>query len=142
MKTKRKKSADERLLERYEAGEFVSTSPTKAELKKFRDAARATLVKDRRVNIRLSSSVMMGLQARAAEEGLPYQTLIASVLHKFVTGRLVDLPSRTMPRAGTRSAARKTSGQRMSPTAMRKEHDLSKAKRAKAVPHLARLQAQ
>ena len=100
MKSKRKKSADERLLERYEAGEFVSTSPTKAELKKFRDAARATLVKDRRVNIRLSSSVMMGLQARAAEEGLPYQTLIASVLHKFVTGRLVDLPSRLSPRPG------------------------------------------
>jgi len=142
MKTKRKKSADERLLERYEAGEFVSTSPTRAELKKFRDAARAALAKDRRVNIRLSSSVMMGLQARAAEEGLPYQTLIASVLHKFVTGRLVDLPSRTMPPAGSRSAARKTSGRPMSPAAMRKEHDLSKAKRAKAVPHLARLQAQ
>jgi predicted DNA binding CopG/RHH family protein len=142
MKTKRKKSADERLLERYEAGEFVSTSPTKAELKKFQDAARATLAKDRRVNIRLPSSVMMGLQARAAEEGLPYQTLIASVLHKFVTGRLVDPPSRTMPRAGIRSAARKTSGQSMSPAAMRKENDLSKAKRAKDAPHLARLQAE
>jgi predicted DNA binding CopG/RHH family protein len=142
MKTKRKKPADERLLERYEAGEFVSTSPTKAELRKFRDAAKATLVKDRRVNIRLSSSIMMGLQARAAEEGLPYQTLIASVLHKFVTGRLVDLPSRTPPRAGSGSAARRTSGQRMSQAAMRKEQDLSKAKRAKDVPHLARLQAQ
>ena len=53
MKTKRKKSTDERLLERYNAGEFASTTPTKAELKKFRDAARGTLVKDRRVNIRL-----------------------------------------------------------------------------------------
>jgi predicted DNA binding CopG/RHH family protein len=142
MKSKRKKSADERLLERYEAGEFVSTSPTKAELRKFRDAAKATLVKDRRVNIRLSSSVMMGLQARAAEEGLPYQTLIASVLHKFVTGRLVDPPSRSLPRGRSGRAARKTSGQRMSQAAMRKEQDLSKAKRAKDVPHLARLQAQ
>jgi predicted DNA binding CopG/RHH family protein len=142
MKSKRKKSADERLLERYEAGEFVSTSPTKAELKKFRDAARATLAKDRRVNIRLSSSVMMGLQARAAEEGLPYQTLIASVLHKFVTGRLVDLPSRLSPRPGRRGAARKASGQPKSPATMGKEYDFSKAKRAKDVPHLARLQAQ
>lgn len=142
MKTKRRKSADERLLERYEAGEFVSTSPTKAELKKFRDAARATLAKDRRVNIRLSSSVMMGLQARAAEEGLPYQTLIASVLHKFVTGRLVDLPSRAMPRPGRRSAARKASGRPKSPAIKGKEYDSSKAKRAKDVPHLARLQAQ
>jgi len=108
MKTKRKKSADERLLERYEAGEFVSTSPTKAELKKFRDAARATLVKDQRVNVRLSSELLRGLKARAGEEGLPYQTLIASVLHKFVTGRLVD------------------------------QYGSSMARRAKSAPHLAR----
>jgi hypothetical protein len=141
MKSKRRKSADERLLGRYDAGEFVSTSPTKAELKKFRDAARATLVKDRRVNIRLSSSVVMGLQARAAEEGLPYQTLIASVLHKFVTGRLVDLPSRLSPRPVRRGAARNGSGQAKSPATMGKEHGFSKAKPAKDVPHLARLQA-
>jgi hypothetical protein len=142
MKSKRRKSADERLLERYDAGEFVSTTPTKAELKKFRDAARATLVKDRRVNIRLSSSVMIGLQARAAEEGLPYQTLIASVLHKFVTGRLVDLPSRLSPRPGRPGAARKASGQAESPATIGKGHDFSKAKRAKDVPYLARLRAQ
>lgn len=142
MKSKRKKSADERLLECYEAGEFVSTSPTRAELKKFRDAARASLVKDRRVNIRLSSPVMMGLQARAAEEGLPYQTLIASVLHKFVTGRLVDLPSRLSPRPGRHGTARKASGRPKSPATKRKENDFSKAKRAKDVPQLARLQAQ
>jgi len=97
--TKRKKSTDQRLLESYEAGQFVSAAPSKAELKKFRDAARATLVKDRRVNIRLSSPVLMDIQSRAAEEGLPYQTLIASVLHKFVTGRLVEQPSRRTTRS-------------------------------------------
>jgi predicted DNA binding CopG/RHH family protein len=97
--TKRKKSTDQRLLESYEAGHFVSAAPSKAELRKFRDAARATLVKDRRVNIRLSSPVLMDIQARAAEEGLPYQTLIASVLHKFVTGRLVEQPSRRTTRS-------------------------------------------
>jgi predicted DNA binding CopG/RHH family protein len=42
------------------------------------------------LNIRLSAPILEGLRARAAEERLPYQTLIASVLHKFVTGRLVD----------------------------------------------------
>ncbi len=109
MKTKRKTSADERLLERYEAGEFVSTSPAKAELKKFRDAARATLVKDQRVNVRLSSELLHRLKARAVEEGLPYQTLIASVLHKFVTGRLVD------------------------------QYGSPMARRAKSAPHLARV---
>ena len=67
--TKRKKSTDQRLLESYEAGDFVSAAPTKAELKKFRDAARVTLVKDRRVNIRLSSPVLLDIQARAAERG-------------------------------------------------------------------------
>jgi len=53
---KRKKSADDRVVESYEAGELASTSPSKAELRRFRDAARATVVKDRRVNMRLSSS--------------------------------------------------------------------------------------
>ena len=99
--TRRKKSMDERLLQDYEAGELESAAPTKAELKKYRDAARATLAKNRRVNIRLSSSVLTGIQARAMEEGLPYQTLIASVLHKYVTGRLQELSP-----AGEAAAAR------------------------------------
>ena len=107
--TRRKKSVDERLLQDYEAGELVSAAPTKAELKKFRDAARATLAKDRRVNIRLSSSVLAGIQARAMEEGLPYQTLIASILHKYVTGRLAErhVPAAARParRTARRSAA-------------------------------------
>lgn len=102
--TRRKKSADDRLLEAYEAGELVSAGPTKAELKKFRDAARATLAKDRRVNIRLSSSVLTGIQTRAAEEGLPYQTLIASVLHKYVTGRLTERHIPLVARSGRRGA--------------------------------------
>ncbi|MFO1392915.1 MAG: hypothetical protein U1F09_04020 [Steroidobacteraceae bacterium] len=106
---RRRKSADERLLQDYEAGAFVSVAPAKAELKKYRDAARATLAKDRRVNIRLSSSVLAGIQARAAEEGLPYQTLIASILHKYVAGRLAEQQARIPPqpvrRAVRRSAA-------------------------------------
>ena len=63
---------------------------TKEELARLKAAARATAVKDRRVNIRLSSGDLRDLQARALGEGLPYQTLIASVLHKSVTGRLVE----------------------------------------------------
>ena len=75
------------LLTDYESGELKSVA-TKAELAKLRGAARATALKDRRVNIRLSSSDLLDIQARALQEGMPYQTLIASVLHKFVTGRL------------------------------------------------------
>jgi predicted DNA binding CopG/RHH family protein len=55
-------------------------------------------IKDKRVNIRLSSAVLLDIQARALEEGMPYQTLIASVLHKYATGKL----SENLPRAKRR----------------------------------------
>lgn len=77
------------LLAAYESGTLKSVA-TKSELTKFKAAARATAIKDRRVNIRLSSGDLQDIQVRALEEGLPYQTLIASVLHKYVTGRLEE----------------------------------------------------
>ena len=80
------------VLEAFEKGKLKSVA-TKAELAKFKAAARATAIKDRRVNIRLSSGDLGDIQVRAMEEGVPYQTLIASVLHKYVTGRLSEKPS-------------------------------------------------
>lgn len=77
------------LLEAYERGELKSVA-TKDELVRLRAAARATALKDRRVNIRLSSGDLNDIQVKALEEGVPYQTLIASVLHKYVTGRLTE----------------------------------------------------
>lgn len=77
------------LLEAYEAGRLKSVA-SKAELARLRAAARATALKDRRVNIRLSTLDLQGIQARALEEGIPYQTLISSVLHKYVAGRLTE----------------------------------------------------
>jgi predicted DNA binding CopG/RHH family protein len=77
------------LLEAYEKGELGSLA-TRDELARIREAARATAAKDRRVNIRLTSGDLADIQARALEEGIPYQTLIASVLHKYVSGRLVE----------------------------------------------------
>ena len=97
------------MLEAYEKGELTSIAPSKAELEKFRSAARETFVKDRRVNIRLSSLDLMDIQARALEEGIPYQTLIASVLHKFVSGRLVEKPSRLTTRS-IRTAKKQAAG--------------------------------
>lgn len=90
---------EEELLASYEKGELKSTSPSKAELSKFKAAASATFIKDRRINIRLSSPDLMDIQTRALEEGVPYQTLIASVLHKYVTGRLAEKPSSLTPRS-------------------------------------------
>ncbi len=80
------------VLDAFEKGKLKSVA-TKAELAKFKAAARATAIKDRRVNIRLSSGDLGDIQVRAMEEGVPYQTLIASVLHKYVTGRLSEKPS-------------------------------------------------
>jgi predicted DNA binding CopG/RHH family protein len=77
------------VLSAYEKGKLKSIA-TKAELTKLKAAARATAIKDRRVNIRLSSGDLGDIQVRALEEGVPYQTLIASVLHKYVTGRLKE----------------------------------------------------
>ena len=77
------------ILESFEKGEFQSVA-SKTEIAQFRAAARATAIKDKRVNIRLSSGDLKDIQVKALEEGIPYQTLIASVLHKYVTGKLVD----------------------------------------------------
>jgi predicted DNA binding CopG/RHH family protein len=82
------------ILSAYENGEFKSTSPSKAELAKFKAAASATFLKEKRVNIRLSAPDLMDIQARALEEGIPYQTLIASVLHKYVSGRFLEQTGR------------------------------------------------
>jgi predicted DNA binding CopG/RHH family protein len=76
----------------FEAGKLLPIA-SKAELQRMRAAARATAIKDKRVNIRLSSIDLLGIQAKALEEGLPYQTLIASVLHKYVTGKLAEKSS-------------------------------------------------
>ena len=87
------------VLSAYEKGRLVSVRPSKAQVRAFRDAARATFIKDKRVNIRLSSADLTDIQARAMEEDAPYQTLIASVLHKYVSGRLREAKSRLTSRA-------------------------------------------
>lgn len=103
----KRKTTEDKILEAYDAGEFRSVSPSKAELRKFTGAAKATFIKDRRINVRLSSPDLMDIQARAAEEGVPYQTLIASVLHKFVSGRLQEKPSRLTTRSSGRAKKRR-----------------------------------
>jgi len=78
---------ERKILSAYEKGQLKSVA-SKSGMEKFRTAARQTAVKDRRINIRLSSADLQAIQTKALEEGMPYQTLITSILHKFVTGRL------------------------------------------------------
>ena len=80
------------VLEAYESGKLKPIA-SKAELQRMRAAARATSIKDKRVNIRLSSADLLDIQAKALAEGMPYQTLIASVLHKYVSGMLAEKES-------------------------------------------------
>ncbi len=94
------------VLSAYEKGKLKSIA-TKGELAKFKAAARATAIKDRRVNIRLSSGDLSDIQVRALEEGVPYQTLIASVLHKYVTGRLAERPAPAAKKVAARAPKRR-----------------------------------
>lgn len=79
---------EKELLESVERGEWRSVRAVKRESSRYARYARATFQRDRRVNIRLSSKDLEAIQKRALEEGLPYQTLIASLLHKYASGRL------------------------------------------------------
>ena len=80
------------LLESFDADEWSSAPNDAQDIARYRAAAAAAkaMLKNKRVNIRLPSMDLEGLQAKAAHEGLPYQTLIASVLHKYVSGRLAN----------------------------------------------------
>jgi predicted DNA binding CopG/RHH family protein len=79
-----------RILGDFERGEFISIRNFRKEKRSLEASARKTLRKDKRINIRISSQDLEKLQKRAVIEGVPYQTLIASTLHKYVTGKLKD----------------------------------------------------
>jgi len=81
---------EQHILDDFDAEAFNSVlSPERKQ--ELAEAARATSRKDRRINIRISSRDLASLQRRALEEGVPYQTLVSSVLHKYVSGGLYDI---------------------------------------------------
>lgn len=97
------KRYEEDLLGSFEKGEWRSVPDLKDEIERYASSAASALSKDKRINIRLSSRDLEDIQMRAAEEGMPYQTLIASVLHKYASGRLADTSSRPPTRATGRA---------------------------------------
>ena len=84
------KKEEKDLLDSVERGEWKRISNFKRESQRYREAARATLRKDKRVNIRMAERDLLRFQKNAMQEGLPYQTLISSVLHKYINGRLAE----------------------------------------------------
>jgi predicted DNA binding CopG/RHH family protein len=81
---------EQELLASVERGEWRRIPDFEKEAKRYAEYARATFRKDRRINVRISERDLARLQQRALEEGIPYQTLVSSVLHKYLTGRVVE----------------------------------------------------
>lgn len=89
MKTKPTKEEQD-IVDSFEKGEWIpvkNLSQRKAELMKY---ARNTLKKDKRLNIRISERDLNELQRKAVAEGLPYQTYVSSIIHKFLSGKLIE----------------------------------------------------
>lgn len=78
------------LLASYENEEWQSVKNVKEQATHYQSYARATFRKDKRVNIRISEKDLLDLQKRALREGIPYQTLISSILHKYTSGVLTE----------------------------------------------------
>ena len=78
------------ILKSVENGEYQKASNFDSEKEKYQEIARSTMRKDKRVNIRMTERDLLQIQKVALQEGLPYQTFISSILHKFINGRLVE----------------------------------------------------
>lgn len=88
---KKQLTAEEReILEHFERGELTSASEAQREMETARLVARNTFNKTRRVNLRVTERDFNLAHARAREEGIPYQTLLSSVIHKYLSGRLTE----------------------------------------------------
>ncbi len=77
-------------LESFERGEWKPIDNWEEEKAMLSEAARNTLRKNKRINIRLSAKDLGDIQTAAVEEGIPYQTLISSIIHKYASGTLID----------------------------------------------------
>ena len=78
------------ILNSFEKGEWEKIPNMDEEIKRHVEYAKATYRKEKRVNIRISGKDLEMVQRKALEEGIPYQTLIASVIHKYISGRFID----------------------------------------------------
>lgn len=85
-----KKSEEQELLKAYEQGDMKVRKPSKALMSQLADASERTFKKDKRINIRISSHDLMGVQRKALQKGLPYQALIAGLIHQYVEGDLME----------------------------------------------------
>jgi predicted DNA binding CopG/RHH family protein len=78
------------IVDAYEKGKMTLSTPTKKEIEAIKATARKTLVKDKRITIRLYEHDYQGIQKKAMEMGIPYQTLISGIIHRYIEGELLS----------------------------------------------------
>ena len=78
---------EKELLESYENVEWIPVEDFEKQKAKYQQIARNTSLKNRRINIRFSEKDLSNLKDKSLEKGLPYQTLVASIIHKYVAGK-------------------------------------------------------
>lgn len=81
---------EKKIIDSYESGKMKLSTPTKKELEKIQAIAKNTFKKDKRITIRLYDHDYKGIQKKALEMGIPYQTLISGIIHRYVEGDLVS----------------------------------------------------
>jgi predicted DNA binding CopG/RHH family protein len=84
---------EKEILKAYEEGHFKSVPHVKKEIKRYQRYAQVAFQKNKRINIRISERDLMHIQKKAMKEGLPYQTLISSVLHKYINDDFIEKAS-------------------------------------------------
>jgi predicted DNA binding CopG/RHH family protein len=89
MKTRLTKEENE-IVESFEQGEWIPVKDLSKRKKELMQYARNTMRKDKRINIRISERDLIELQRKAVREGLPYQTFVSSIIHKFINGTLME----------------------------------------------------
>ena len=80
---------EKEILDSFEKGEWTPVADLSKRRKELAQYARNTLRKDKRLNIRISERDLIEFQRKAVKEGLPYQTYVSSIIHKFINGTLV-----------------------------------------------------
>ena len=78
------------ILDAYKKGTLSLSTPSKKEIEAIKATARKTMVKDKRITIRLYEHDYQGIQKKAMEMGIPYQTLISGIIHRYIEGDLIS----------------------------------------------------
>ena len=78
------------ILDAYKKGKLTLSTPSKKEIEAIKATARKTMVKDKRITIRLYEHDYQGIQKKAMEMGIPYQTLISGIIHRYIEGDLIS----------------------------------------------------